>query len=189
MQTAVRWREAPVRLSAACAIVLLVLAGSGCAAAVAHPPDSGVPNCHHVPAAELGNASAYWNVAWKGRTAELCCEIRTVVSAYSQTHRFTPGETDCNDMAVEIWDRLVSRGIVSIIVVGNLEMTQEGFGECDHAWLMVYSAEGSAAAVETTTGRTYTWEDARANCRLRQYWEGFAYDSPSDLWTDFSERW
>jgi hypothetical protein len=68
-------------------------------------------------------------------------------------------------------------------------MTQEGFGDCDHAWLMFYSAEGSAVAVETTTGRTYTWEDARANCRLRQYWEGFAYDNPSDLWTDFSERW
>ena len=182
-------RLARLKLVPAWAILLLVLAGSGCAAVVALPAEPAVPSYHHVPADELGDASAYWNTAWKGRSGELWREMRAVVSAYSKTHRFTPGETDCNVMAVEIWDRLRSRGIVSIIVAGSLEMTQEGFGDCDHAWLMVYSAEGSAVALETTNGRTYTWVDTRADGRLRQYWEGFAYDNPSSLWADFSERW
>ena len=178
-----------MKLIPGCAIMILAVAGSGCAAVVAHPAELAVPGYHHVPADELGDASAYWNAAWKGRTAELCHEIRTVVSAYSNTHRFTPGGTDCNVMAVEIWDRLLRRGIVSIIVAGNLEMNREGFRDCDHAWLMVYSAEGSTIAVETTNGRTYTREDAGADGRLRQYWEGLVYDNPSDLWADFSERW
>ena len=92
-------------------------------------------------------------------------------------------------MAADIWRELASEGIVSLIVVGNLEMARESFSECNHAWLIVYNGEGSAAALEVTTGRTYRWEDTLNNSRLTQYWEGFIYDKPSDVSEDFAERW
>jgi hypothetical protein len=92
-------------------------------------------------------------------------------------------------MAADIWEVLASRGIVSLIVAGNLEMVRESFLECNHAWLIVYSGEGSAAALEVTTGRTYRWEDTLDNGRLRQYWEGFIYEKPFDLSADFVGRW
>jgi len=54
---------------------------------------------------------------------------------------------------------------------------------------MVYSGEGSAAVMELVSGRVYVWEDVRINPQLRQYWEGFVYEKPSDLLADFQERY
>ncbi|HEY48894.1 MAG TPA: hypothetical protein G4O13_02460 [Dehalococcoidia bacterium] len=144
---------------------------------------------HNIPIEELGNASAYWNVDWEGRAAQLYEEILAVNTQYFQTHTYVHGKTDCNDMVCEIWGILKSRGIISLIAVGKLEMSQESFLDCDHAWLMVYSGEGSAAALEATSGRIYTWQDAGADPALKQYWEGFIYEEPSDLREDFEERW
>ena len=171
--------------------VLALLASISCTAttSISAPSVEVSGAIHSISVADLGNASDYWNLSWRGRAPQLYAEIADVNSLYHQTHTYVPGETDCNDMAADIWESLAGREIVSVIVVGNLETARESFGECNHAWLIVYSGEGSAAALEVTAGRTYTWEDTRDNAALGQYWEGFVYQSPSDLAEDFDGRW
>jgi hypothetical protein len=144
---------------------------------------------HYIPMVELGDASRYWNTAWLEHTFELYDEILTLTTNYFQTHQYVFGEKDCNDMAVDVWHKLIDKEIISLIVVGNLEKSYETFLECNHAWLMVYSSKGSAAAMDLTRGKVYVWEDVRTNPQLRQYWEGFVYASPSDLLVDFKDRW
>jgi len=170
--------------------VLALLASVSCSAATSIPAPSAEASgaIHSISVGDLGDASEYWNLGWKGRAPQLYAEIADANSLYHRTHTYTPGETDCDDMAVDIWESLAGRGIVSLIVAGNLEATGESFAECNHAWLIVYSGEGSAAALEVTAGRTYTWEDTLDNAALSQYWEGFVYESPSDLAGDFNER-
>lgn len=92
-------------------------------------------------------------------------------------------------MAVEAWQKLLDMGIISLITVGNLEKSYESFLECNHVWLMIYSSEGSAAVMDLIGGKVHVWEEVRTNPQLRQYWEGFVYEKPSDLLTDFKERW
>ncbi len=142
-----------------------------------------------IPVEYLSDASEYWNIKWEGSASQLYDELSAINSLYFQTHRYIPGKTDCNDMVVDIWNEFVSQGIVSLIVVGNVRVSQEAFADSNHAWLMVYSGEGSAVAVEATNGKIYSWDDAQVYPHLKQYWEGFIYENPSDLWADFKERW
>ena len=169
--------------------ILALTSCSGIATSISAPGPKALGAVHSIPVAELGDALGYWNVDWQGRAAQLYAEIAALNTRYCRTHAYVPGEADCNDMAADIWRELASEGIVSLIVVGNLEMARESFSECNHAWLIVYNGEGSAAALEVTTGRTYRWEDTLNNSRLTQYWEGFIYDKPSDVSEDFAERW
>jgi hypothetical protein len=144
---------------------------------------------HYIPSADLGDAFRYWNTTWLGYSSELYDEIIALTTSYFQTHKYVFGESDCNDMAVDVWQKLVDKEIISLIVVGNLEKSYETFLECNHAWLLVYSSEGSAAALDLVRGKVFIWENVRTNPQLRQYWEGFVYESPSDLLGDFKERW
>ena len=180
------------RLAIFTVVILSLVVFSACASTEVktnYPTQSFYVTNHIIPVEKLGDASKYWNVDWKGCASQLYDEISSVNTLYFQTHRYIPGQTDCNDMAVEVWNRLISRGIVSLIVVGDLDMSQETFVDCNHTWLIVYSGEGSAAVVETTSGELYTWEDVQAYPPLKQYWEGFIYETPSGLQADFQERW
>lgn len=179
-----------VRLVLVSILLILVLAGCTNAETLTTNSNGGVYEItHNIPVKNLGDASAYWNTDWKGQASQLYDEILTTNTQYLQNHRYIPWQTDCNDMAIEVWERLSSRGIVTLIVVGNLEISHEAFVDCNHAWLMVYSGEGSAAALETTRGKIYTWEDTQTYPNLKQYWEGFTYEKPSDLRADFKQRW
>jgi hypothetical protein len=160
-------------------MVLLALLLAGCS----------VNGTSYIPAANLGNADEYWNVGWQGQATGLYQTVRAFIIDYSQIHDYVFGESDCNDMVVEIWDDLNNQGILSLIVVGNLEMSGESFEECNHAWLMVYSGEGAAVALDPSCGGVYRWEDTGEHPYLKQYWEGIIYQNPTDLWNDFQERW
>ena len=94
-----------------------------------------------------------------------------------------------HDMAVDLWQKFRDEGIISVIAVGNLEIVDETFRECNHAWLIVYNAAGSAAVIDLASRKIYTWENVRENPQLRQYWEGFIYENPADLQGDFIGRW
>ena len=135
------------------------------------------------------NIPSYWNRDWLGRPAALYDEIRSTTDTYIQTHNYVFGEIDCNDMAVELWHILKDKGVISLITVGNLEKSNESFLECNHAWLMVYNGEGSAAAIDVVSASVYLWEQVPSNLQLKQFWEGFLYENPTNLFTDFKERW
>jgi hypothetical protein len=150
-------------------------------------PTSGNTDIHYIPLQYLGDASQYWNTAWSGH--ELYDEIINTATSYFQTNEYVLGEADCNDMTVDVWHKLLEKGIISLIVVGNLEKSYETFLECNHTWLMVYNDKGAAAAADLSRGKVYVWENVSANFQLRQYWEGFVYENPADLRADFKERW
>ena len=172
-------------------LLVLIISIAGCTSTEVgtdSPALTGFEN-HYILLADLRDASPYWNTAWFGHSSELYDEMITLTASYFQTHKYVFGESDCNDMAVDVWQKLIDKEIKSLIVVGNLEKSYETFLECNHAWLMVYSSKGSAAAIDLARGKVFTWEDVRINPQLRQYWEGFVYESPSDLLVDFKARW
>ncbi len=172
-------------------VLVLFTPLTGCASKIAETssPVLTASKTHFITMMDLGNASRYWNTAWRGHSSELYDEILAFTTNYFQTHKYVFGETDCNDMAVDAWQKLIDKEIISLIVVGNLEKSYETFRECNHAWLMVYSGKGSAAVIDLVSGKVYVWEDVRTKPQLRQYWEGFVYEGPSDLLVDFKERW
>ena len=144
---------------------------------------------HNIAIAEIEDLSYYWNKEWLGRSIDLFQEVSSITTQYSQTHDYILGVHDCNDMSVELWQCLKERGIKSLITVGNLGKSNESFLECNHTWLMVYSGEGSAIAVDVATANVYSWEKVSIKPQLIQYWEGFLYEKPSDLLIDFQGRW
>ena len=172
-------------------LILLTLLLAGCKGSDTNlrhqlPP---VSQTNYIVSTELGDAAEYWNVQWQGQAAELHQNLLTLTRQYSQTHEYVFGESDCNDMAIDIWNDLTSRGITSLIVVGNLDMSREPFADCNHAWLIVYNGEGAAAVLDPSCGSVYCWEDTRTYPYLKQYWEGIVYQNPTSLWNDFQKRW
>jgi hypothetical protein len=137
------------------------------------------------PASDVNVESAYWNTAWEGKDYELQRNVRAVNTAYYNSHIYITNEIDCVDMSCEVWDILQKQGIKSLIAVGNLQLTGETFGQCDHAWLMIPNSTGRYFALEATNGQLYFAD----NPALNQYAECFLYAKPSDLRADIGSRW
>jgi hypothetical protein len=153
-----------------------------------------VPKLHDIAVSDIESNPAYWNVSWQGRAAELQKTTSQINQMYLKTHTYIKGQTDCNDMAVDIWNMLQTAGIVSIIAVGNLDMDSYSFAACDHAWLLIYSMEKGETKpknfiLEATNGQLYFSSDIKSNPKILRYEKGFFYTKPSDLRTDFKERW
>ena len=144
---------------------------------------------HSITWQELESNTVYWNTNWQDLDAELQGTTYDVANYYFQSHTYIENETDCNDMAVDIWNMLHTEGIISVIVVGNHSLDEEYFNECDHAWLLIIDSDGYSFALETTEGTIYFAEDIEDNPQIEQYWEGFVYIKPSDLKADTSWRW
>jgi len=122
---------------------------------------------------------------WMGdELYELSQTLFSINEEYHKTHTYIEGEFDCNDMAVELWNILHKQGIASLIVVGNPDLENESFAECNHAWLVVpYLYIPDFFVVEPTNGEVYIGEEGK------QYQEGYYYTSPSNLRADIWERW
>lgn len=176
-------------------IILLLLIVSHTLTGCIHTDDTTIAGTlndyeiHYIPLANIGDAYQYWNTDWSRRSLELYDEIITLTRTYLKTQKYIFGENDCNDMAVDLWERLNDNGIISLIAVGNLMKSDETFLECNHAWLVVYNAEGSAMIIDAASAKLYIWEDVYSSPQLTQYWEGFVYEKPADLMVDFKERW
>lgn len=130
-----------------------------------------------------GALTDYWNLAWEN--ADLQKTAQEVNAAYYQWHYYIKGQTDCNDMAVDIWDMLRKRGILSLIAYGNIEMNDEPWSQCNHVWIVILNSSGKAFALEPTNGQLYFKGDANS----KQYMENFLYGLPSDLRADLGSRW
>jgi hypothetical protein len=130
-----------------------------------------------------GDLTDYWNIAYDD--AMLQQMAREVNSAYHEWHYYIAGETDCNDMAVDIWDMLRKKCIISLIAYGNIDMDDESWAKCNHVWIVILSSSGKTFALEPTNGQLYFKGDAIAT----QYMENFLYAWPSDLRADLGSRW
>ncbi|MFO8010722.1 MAG: hypothetical protein R6U89_07910 [Dehalococcoidia bacterium] len=126
------------------------------------------------------------STSWQGREYELSTTLEKLAEEYASTHLFIEGEFDCNDMAVGLWNTLTKNDIKSVIVIGDLNKTDETLAESNHAWLYVFDAEGKVIYLEPTTGEIIYGRllDGRPNPDAAPYREGFIYEKPSDLWAD-----
>jgi len=150
---------------------------------------------------ELQQGSQYWN-EWSDIT-ELKNKAKDLALVSINRHHYIENEYDCNDMATDLWNMLSKGGttggpawdpITSIIVVGDLDIGEETFAECDHAWIAILNkppeegAQVTIYALEPTNGEIYisTGKSGDPNAK---YFEGFFYEKPSDLRTDLGDRW
>ncbi len=172
-------------------VLLLLTILTGCSAIFneQHVAETNQDDNLELAAISPGDVAGYWNIDWLGFPNDLYNQISNISTNYACNTKYVSGENDCNDMVVELWQILSNRGITSLIAVGNLDKSNESFLECNHAWLMVYSGEGAAAAIDTASADIYLWEQVLSNPQYKQYWEGFLYKDPSDLLTDFKDRW
>ena len=129
------------------------------------------------------------STAWEGRDYELQGKLQELGQLYNRTHTYIEGETDCNDMAVDLWNMLLTEEIKSVIVIGNLDKVGETFTESNHAWLYVFNADGKVIYLEPTTGEVIygTLPSGEENPVASRYRDGFMYEKPSDLWNDLKK--
>jgi hypothetical protein len=100
-------------------------------------------------------------------------------------HTYIENETACTDMAVDIWDMLRKQGITSVMAVGNPDMTNPTWSQCNHCWLIILNSEGKYFVLEPTNGQLYFKGDPE----MSRYTYGFFYAKPSDLRADAGSRW
>lgn len=136
---------------------------------------------------DMVNDSYYWNSSWDADSL-----YRTLISTnrlYHQDHTYVKGVSDCDDMAIDIWNILYNKGITSVIVVGNLDIDEEGFTKSNHAWLLVMHKDTGYRIfiIETTNGETYVFDPKTMD--FAQYLQGYFFASPSDLKAGIRERW
>lgn len=146
---------------------------------------------HALVRKDLWPDESFWSKAWKMKDYELQLTMEEIAQQYYSTHTYYEGETDCNDMAVDLWNMLLTQDIKSVIVVGNRDMTGETLEESDHAWLYAFNADGKVIYVEPTTGEVFYGKlpDGTTNPQAVSYREGFIYRQPSDLRKDLKEWW
>lgn len=148
------------------------------------------PPYRNISPEEIHSNPAYWNMAWVGREGELIKIVKDIPKQYHESHVYIRGETDCNDMAIDIWNMLCARGVTSIIAIGNFNKEKATFLECRHAWLVVCYRSGPLFAIEPTSGEAYLLlPETCPEPKRRQYERGFFYAKPSDLRADLGERW
>lgn len=135
---------------------------------------------------------------WRDRDYELQLKLMEIGQLYNSTHTYVPGqpgepgEFDCNDMAVDLWNMLLTEGIKSVIVVGNRDKVGETLTESEHAWLWVFNGNGKVIYLEPTTGEIMYGKLANGlnNPEVEPYRDGFIYEWPSDLRKDVKlENW
>jgi len=131
------------------------------------------------------------SIAWAGNNYGFQAEVELIGRLYNSTHVYIPNETDCNDMAVDIWNMSLKDGIKSVIVIGNLGKSALTFADCNHAWLTVFNAEGNYMILEPTNGEVIYGTNAYGahNSQIDPYLTGLPYKKPSDLRSDILKRW
>ncbi|MBT4511532.1 MAG: hypothetical protein HOC20_04900 [Chloroflexi bacterium] len=125
------------------------------------------------------------STSWAGQGYTWQSKVEEIGRQYHASHIFIEGETDCNDMAIDIWNMLLAQDIKSVITIGSLDNSMVTFDQCDHAWLSVFDSEGEFVSLEPTTGQVFYSNTAGHE----QYIGGFFYKKPSDLRSDMMKRW
>ncbi|MHC1623036.1 MAG: hypothetical protein ACXQTR_00400 [Candidatus Methanospirareceae archaeon] len=68
--------------------------------------------------------------------------ITDVCSEYKDSLVYMQGETDCNDMAVYLWNMLQKRGVKTLLVLGTTDGEYTPFADCNHVWLACDTPDG-----------------------------------------------
>ncbi|MBT4511150.1 MAG: hypothetical protein HOC20_02915 [Chloroflexi bacterium] len=140
----------------------------------------------------FNNTETYSSPAWKGDDFGLQQKLEEIAQSYYNTHTYYEGETDCNDMAADLWNMLLTEDIKSVIVVGDRGQVGESFEESKHAWLYVFNGDGKVIYLEPTDGDVFygLLPNGNANPKAGAYREAlYIYEKPSDLRMDLKAWW
>lgn len=162
----------------------------------AEPAPIPTPIRHDITWSQITGNSAYWNQSWQGKQSNLIEIARRTNLQYLDTHTYIKNQTDCNDMAIDIWNMLWTQGIRSIIVAGNVDNPAPLYtlNQCNHAFLIIPLVEPgkttpSQIVLEPTNGEVYLGDAFERNPQLNLYLRGFYYIQPSDLRADLGKNW
>ena len=167
------------------------LFGHGAADSGAHPPASVAPQADTRPVATSPATSA---APGDVRPASAPEEnqappdkmkiIERIAAQYHKSHSYTlEGDFVCLDMAIDVWNQLVTHGIEAKIMGGNIRenITAWNFRqlaqESDHAWVVAQLDPGEKVAIETTQGKIITPDMPNASA----YFKGIEFDSPAQI--------
>jgi len=104
---------------------------------------------------------------------ELCEEI---VKEYHRTHTYIGEDIYvCGDMAEDVWNMVVTKGMNAEIMVGNVDEVIHDIKNANHAWVVAEIGNDNWLALETTGGYIVHSKD---NPR---YYSGWNFYNPKDF--------
>lgn len=100
---------------------------------------------------------------------------------YYETHTYVGNDVfDCDNMAIDVWNILKTKGINAEIAVGNVDLDEYDIDDWNHAWIMAEVAPNKWLAIECTGGYIVYKED-----NPRYYYAHF-FKNPKSL-KDFNQ--
>ncbi len=107
-------------------------------------------------------------------TTEQICE--EIAKDYYATHKYIGNDVfDCDNMACDIWDMLIARGINAKIAIGNVKQEVNSIDDVNHAWVMAEVSPGEWLAIECTGGYLVYSSDNNL------YYYGIFFNNPKQL--------
>lgn len=102
--------------------------------------------------------------------------LSDIVSDYHRNHTYVgDGVFVCGDMACDVWNMVVTKGIAAKIQVGNVERQITSLHEANHAWVLAETSPGSWLALETTAGRVVGPDEND------KYYSGWSFANPKEF--------
>ena len=119
--------------------------------------------------------------------------IMDVCSEYKDSLVYIQSETDCNDMAIYLWNMLQKRGVKTLLVIGTPDGEHTPFADCDHAWLSCKTPDGSINVEPTVptviySNCVYTFRTQDEIDAYMESWEEESYRENRDDYPYLSDE-
>lgn len=115
----------------------------------------------------------------KTENSELAQTLADIAASYHKTHSYMTNDNGsriyvCGDMACDVWDMVVSKGITASIMVGCVDQDISTLNQADHAWVLAELPGGDKLAIEATGGYVVHPADNK------RYFFGCKFSSPRE---------
>ncbi|APH38230.1 zinc ribbon domain-containing protein [Methanohalophilus halophilus] len=115
------------------------------------------------------NSDITHSLTQEQKNTQICEEI---VQNYYETHTYVSDDVfDCDNMAMDVWNLVESKGINAEIAVGNVDMKDANLEDINHAWVIAEVSPQNWVAIECTSGYL-TYDDV--------YYSGWFFDNPKN---------
>ena len=110
--------------------------------------------------------------------------VERIAAVYHVSHSYTmEGGFVCLDMAIDVWNQLMTNGIDAKIMGGRIDQNITAWNyrqlalEGNHAWVVATISPTEKVAVETTAGKVIKQGSEQGV----PYFKGIAFDSPAEI--------
>jgi len=114
--------------------------------------------------------------------------VKKIVENYHSTHTYSkPDMFVCGDMASDVWNMVITKGINAKIQVGNIDQDVSKIQDANHAWVLAEVAPNEWIALECTAG--YLVCPISSSCAISNdlYYSGWSFASPKEF-KDYLEK-